>query len=108
MSSEQKEDKPQDKPQQEETKSQDKQQQDGVDVSQLSEKDQEFYKKYGRVPPSGAARTKQRENRKQFDSADYFMAAAQANKGGPGGAGGASQAKPKSLPPHMRKKGGLA
>jgi hypothetical protein len=74
-----------------------------IDVAQLSEADQEFYRKYGRVPEGGAAAAvKKRENKKQFDSADYFMAAEKAKSE----AGGEAHPPPqqKNLPPHLRKK----
>ena len=72
-----------------------------IDVSTLSEADQEFYRRYGRLP-NNAAQVKRREtDKKQFDSADYFMAAEKAKSGMEAGGGGAP---PKSLPPHMRKK----
>ena len=68
-----------------------------IDVSSLSPEDQEFYRKYNRLPNKAVKREKQKQS---FDSADYFMAAAQATKG-PGGAGPKPRPN-KKLPPHLR------
>ena len=70
-----------------------------IDLSNLSEADQEFYRKYGRLPNSAALMKRREVNKNQFDSADYFMAAEKAKSGQSG-----EKAPPKSLPPHMRKK----
>mmetsp|Transcript_6893 Transcript_6893/g.10432 ORF Transcript_6893/g.10432 Transcript_6893/m.10432 type:complete len:100 (-) Transcript_6893:163-462(-) len=70
-----------------------------IDVSALSPEDQEFYKKYGRLPNKHVKREKQKQC---FDSADYFMAAEQATKGPGGGAAGQKPRPNKKLPPHLR------
>ena len=71
-----------------------------IDISQFSEAEQEQYRKYGRLPEGSAAAVKKRENKKQFDSADYFMAAekAKAEAGG-----GQHPPAPKKVAPHLRK-----
>ena len=69
-----------------------------IDVSALSPEDQEFYRKYNRLPNKTVKREKQKQS---FDSADYFMAAAQATKG-PGAGGPKKPRANKMLPPHMR------
>jgi predicted acetyltransferase len=67
------------------------------DVSSLSPADQEFYRRYGRLPDSAALLKRREGNKKQFDSADYFMEAEKAKTEGSG------SARPKKVPPHLRK-----
>ena len=72
-----------------------------IDISQFSEAEQETYRKYGRLPEGSAAAVKKREQKKQFDSADYFMAAEKAKA--EAGAEGQHPPVPKKVAPHLRK-----
>lgn len=75
-----------------------------IDISTLSPQDQEFYRMYKRLPPANKRGVQMRgigDNKKVFDSADYFMEAEKVKKDSDGATG----APPKNkLPPHMRKK----
>jgi len=70
-----------------------------TDFSALSEADQEFYRKYGRLPDRAAIVKRSEQNKSLFDSADYFMAAEKAKA-----EAGAHHPVSQKLPPHLRKK----
>mmetsp|Transcript_15267 Transcript_15267/g.38857 ORF Transcript_15267/g.38857 Transcript_15267/m.38857 type:complete len:100 (-) Transcript_15267:1778-2077(-) len=81
-----------------------------VDLEKLSPEEREHFEKYGKLPNKKALlRRRVANNRKTFDSADYFLAAEQAKDDGkPRSPGGprpvpAHLAKKTGLPPHMRQ-----